>query len=404
MFKVLKTDKNTKARLGMLKTKHGVVETPCYVVVGTHAKVRELDSKELIDAKTRIVMVNTYHMWRKLGDEGLENFEGLHKFMNWDYPIMTDSGGFQVFSMGVAREHGTGKVKKEMENSPPSASWRSGRRMENNVRVTHDGVYFLDNGAEIYLDAKKSIGIQEQLGADIIFAFDEPTSPHHDYEYTKKALERTHRWAVESLESKKSDQLLYGIIQGGVFEDLRKQSAGFISSLDFDGIGIGGAFGASFGSLKEDTFKELKWIIPLLPENKPRHLLGIGLVDDIFEGVAAGIDTFDCVAPTREARHGSLWTSNGRIDVKKSAFKNDSNVIDQECGCFTCAEKKISKSDLRALFKEKNPEAGRLATMHNVYFFNDLMEKIRESIKDGKFSDLREKYKDFHNPSFFQNK
>ena len=386
MFKVLKKDKNTNARLGVIETKHGVIETPSYVVVGTHGEVRELKASELTKTKTQVIIVNTFHMWRKLKDGGLKDFEGLHKYMGWDSAIMTDSGGFQVFSMGAAREFGVGKVAGK-----PNYFMALGTE-KGSVRVDENGVYFFEDGKEFYLDAEKSIKIQEKLGADIVFAFDEPTSPMHDHGYTEKSLERTHKWGLRSLEAKKSDQLIYGIVQGGSFKDLRIQSAEFISKLDFDGIGIGGAFGSSFGSTKHETLEELRWLNPLLPENKPRHLLGIGLVDDLFAGVSAGIDTFDCVVPTREARHGSLWTLRGRIDIKKSAFKDDNNIIDEICGCFVCSEKQIKRHELRSLFKEKNPEAGRLASSHNVYFFNNLMQEMRQAIKDKGLQELKQKY------------
>ena len=385
MFKVLKKDKNTSARLGVLETPHGSVETPGYVVVGTHAKVRELDSKELEKTKTQIIIANTYHLWRTLGDEGLKKYSGLHSEMKWNRPLMTDSGGFQVFSLGFARETGTGKITS-YEVRP-----RKGEDNGNLVRITEEGVYFFDKDEECFLDAPKSIWIQEKLDADIIFAFDEPTSPLHDHKYTKESLSRTHRWAVKSIESKKSDQILYGIVQGGAFEDLRKESAKFIGSLDFGGFAVGGSFGTSFGGISK-KFRELDWSVPFLPENKPRHLLGIGLIEDLFAGVSAGIDTFDCVVPTREARHGVVYTSAGRLDIKRGAFREDNNVLDPECACEVCSVKKITRARLRALFKNKDFEAGHLATFHNVFFFNNLMERMRQAIAEDKFKELWSQY------------
>ncbi len=340
MFKLIKRDKNTSARLGVLETPHGSVETPSYVVVGTHAKVRELNSAELEKTKTQIVIANTYHLWRALGDDSLKKYPGLHKEMNWNKPLMTDSGGFQVFSLGFARESGVGKIA----TSPDVRRLADVGRLGNSVEITDEGVYFMDGGEECFLDAKKSIWIQERLGADIIFAFDEPTSPLHDHKYTKESLERTHRWAIESIKAKKSNQILYGIVQGGAFEDLRRESAKFIGAKDFGGFAIGGSFGTSFGGSTALTvngskkFRELEWSIPLLPENKPRHLLGIGLIEDLFLGVAQGIDTFDCVVPTREARHGVVYTSAGRLDIKHSAFRDDQSVIDPKCACEVCAD------------------------------------------------------------------
>ena len=388
MFKVLKKDKNTSARLGVLETPHGSVETPSYVVVGTHAKVRELDSEELEKTKTQIIIANTYHLWRALGDGGLKKYSGLHSEMKWNRPLMTDSGGFQVFSLGFARESGVGKINKT------DRTYKTNKPDNNLVKITEDGVFFMDGGEEYFLDASKSIWIQERLGADIIFAFDEPTSPLHDYKYTKASLSRTHRWAAKSIESKKSDQILYGIVQGGAFEDLRKESAKFIGSLDFGGFAIGGSFGSSFGAGTEGrSFRELEWVVPLLPEDKPRHLLGIGLIEDLFIGVSKGIDTFDCVVPTREARHGVIYTSQGRLDIKRGAFRDDNNVLDQECACEVCAVKKITRSYLRELFKNKDFEAGHLATFHNVYFFNNLMSRIRESISLGRFEEFTNEYR-----------
>lgn len=393
MFKILKKDSNSRARLGVLETPHGTVETPSYVMVGTHAKVRELNSEELIKTKTQLIIANTYHLWRSLGDEGLKTYPGLHKKMDWDGTLMTDSGGFQVFSLGFARETGVGKINFEVR--PPGED----RPRTNLVEITDEGVYFMNGEEKCFLDAKKSIWIQERLGADIIFAFDEPTSPLHDHKYTQKSLERTHRWAIESIKSKKTDQILYGIVQGGAFEDLRRESAKFIGAQDFGGFAVGGSFGTSFGGSSK-KFAEIDWVTPHLPEDKPRHLLGIGLVEDLFRGVAAGIDTFDCVVPTREARHGVVYTSVGRLDIKRSSYRDDNNVLDPTCACEVCAgtcgepgrTKKITRAQLREMFKAKNFEAGHLATFHNVYFFNNLMAQIRQSIADGRFLELMQKY------------
>jgi len=383
MFKVIKKDPKSRARTGELNTAHGVVKTPSYVVVGTEAEVRAVKSSDLALTKTQIIITNTYHLWQKLEDKGLEKYPGLHKEMNWAKPLMTDSGGFQVFSLGYARELGGGKV----------ASKQGERKKDKNlVRVTNKGVYFKVNNKEQFLDAKKSIKIQKQLGADIILAFDEPSSPYHDYKYTKKAMERTHVWAKDCLRYKKSKQQLFGIIQGGIFQDLREQSAKYIGKLDFDGFAIGGAFGSSFGSKAEDTFKELDWIIPYLPESKPRHLLGIGKVADLLRGVEAGIDTFDCVIPTREARHGSIYTAKGRLNLKKAEFAQDDSVLDPDCNCHICKKLKIKKSQLRKLFKAHDKKAGTYATIHNLYYFNDLMEQIRQAIDNGTFANFKKEY------------
>ena len=380
-FTVIARDKKSRARAGILHTPHGDVETPAYVVVGTHAKVRTLEPADIVASKIQLIIANTYHLWQTLGEDGLAKYEGLHKAMGWNGAIMTDSGGFQVFSMGAAREHGAGKVSSGVLPA------RDERGSENLVRITEDGVMFTTGGKRHWLDAEKSIRIQQQLGADIIFAFDEPSSPHHDHAYTKAAVERTHRWAERSLAARTSGQMLYGIVQGGPYEDLRRESAAFIGAMPFDGIAIGGSYSNSFGDTREQTISEVSWAVPHLPEDKPRHLLGIGLVDDLFSNVAAGMDTFDCVVPTREARHGSIWTSGGRIDIKKSAYTDDKSVLDEQCVCVVCADMKIEKAVLRALFKSKNPEAGRLATIHNISFFNLLMARIRASILNGRFSE-----------------
>lgn len=429
MFEILKKDKNSNARVGILKTEHGEVQTPSYVIVGTNAVVRCLLSEDLPLTKTQMVIANTYHLWRELG-ENLENFEGLRAKTKWNVPIMTDSGGFQVFSLGFAREHKVGKIASvnqffiqgEKLSSykflPHSLSNICGkvsekffrprnfgqRNQKNLVNITDDGVYFSENGKDFFLDAEKSIKIQEKLGADIILAFDECASPLHDYKYTRSAMERTHKWALECLKTKtRKDQKLYGIIQGGIFEDLRKESAKFIGGLPFDGFAIGGSFGADEEG-GGTNFKELEWVVPYLPEGKPRHLLGVGKIKDLFEAVERGIDSFDCVIPTREARHGGIWIARGRFDIKKEIYKNDNEKLENDCECPVCGIWKIRRKDLHELFKAKTPNAARpvthpdgrygarFATIHNVYFFNDLMEQIRKSILGNKFKSLKENF------------
>ncbi|MEY4731094.1 MAG: queuine tRNA-ribosyltransferase, queuine tRNA-ribosyltransferase [Candidatus Parcubacteria bacterium] len=390
-FEITARDSKSRARVGRLAIDDRVAETPAYVAVATNGYIRTVEPEDIPRTKTQIAIANTYHLWRELGDEGLESYPGLHAGMEWnDGIIMTDSGGFQVFSFGASREHAVGKISSET-----GREFRSGESM---VRVTEAGVYFRDPtfaGAdeEQYLDAELSMRIQEQLGADIIFAFDEPSSPHHDKAYTRTAMERTHRWAERSLEAKTSEQALYGIVQGGAYEDLRKESARYIGNLPCAGFGIGGAFSNSFGDTHERTADELLWTIPLLPENKPRHLLGIGRVEDIFVGVEAGIDTFDCVIPTREARHGALWTKEGRLDIGgKGKYADDGGPIAEGCECPTCADEQVSRRELHDLFRSKDLRAGRLATIHNLYFFNELMERIREGIREDNLAAVRRAY------------
>ena len=388
MFGVIKKESESEARVGVLKTAHGEVETPAYVVVGTHAEVRSLHPEDLPLSGTQIVIANTYHLFRSLGEEGLRNFDGLHKKMGFGGAIMTDSGGFQVFSLGFGREQGIGKIGSIFPNdrAPLMPSGFRGS-LENAVKITEDGVYFkTEDGKEVFLDAGKSIRIQELLGADVILAFDECTSPLHDWEYTRAALERTHRWAGICLEERsRADQLLYGIVQGGAFRDLREKSARFIGSLPFDGFAIGGSLGKS----RSEMFEVIRLTTPFLREDRPRHLLGIGRINDLFEAVELGIDTFDCVVPTREGRHAGIWTPAGRIQITKGRYRDDSGKLDEDCTCPVCSESSIRKKDLYALFKAKNGGAARFATIHNVFFFNDLMERIRESIREGRFSELK---------------
>jgi queuine tRNA-ribosyltransferase len=358
-FQIESSDPGSRARAGRLTVRDRTAETPAYVIVATNAAVRTLKPEDLPKTKTQMVIVNTYHMWRDLGDENLHDFPGLHQVMQWQGIIMTDSGGFQIFSL--------------------------------EPRITEAGVYFHPDGKageEAYLDAEISIKIQEQLGGDIIVAFDEATSPTADYDRTKSAMLRTHRWAERSLEAKESDQALYGVIQGGGFRDLREESAKFIGSLPFDGFGIGSTYGDAYGSTKAKTREMLRWSIPLLPEEKPRHLFGVGDIEDLFIGVEEGIDAFDCVIPTREARHGGIWTAGGRLDIKKGTNQGSEEPLDPGCGCPVCAGG-VSRGEIRELFKNKNPEAGRLATIHNVYFFNDLMENIRKAIRAGRFREFK---------------
>ncbi len=390
MFDILQKDKNSRARAGVIHTSHGTVETPSYAIVGTHAEVRAISPRELLDAKTQLVIANTYHLWRTLGEK-LDLFEGLHERMKLpDTVIMTDSGGFQVFSFGFGREHGVGKV---LGGEKKKAS-------DNLTRITEEGVFFTNEEGEHFLGPKLSMEIQKKLGADIIFAFDECTSPEHDYAYQKEALGRTHRWANVCLKSHeipfsysrelengkaRDEQMLYGIVQGGMFEDLRKESAKYIGALPFDGFGIGGSFG------EKKMGEVLGWVIPYLPEEKPRHLLGIGKIEDLFLGVENGIDTFDCVIPTREARHGGAWTAKGRIDLKKNKFKDDGEVIENGCGCETCTAG-ITRHQLREMYKLKDLRAGTSVTIHNVYFFNTLMGRIREAIQNGNFLEFKDRF------------
>lgn len=396
MFTITAKDKITKARTGLIKNAEGgVAETPSYVIVGTRASVRTMTPEDLATTGTQMMIANTYHLWRMLSNT-LSSFEGLHTRMKTDNILMTDSGGFQVFSLGFAREHGVSKVgvasaHRERPNIVRDAlqqvrSFLGISHKRNSVRITPWGTYFKDENYgdkhPVFLGPKKSIAIQEKLGADIILAFDECTSPKHGYWYNKWASARTHKWARQCIAAKTSAQALYGIVQGGNFEDLRKESARVIGGMSFDGFAIGGSFG-------EDEMKNvLDWCIPFLPEEKPRHLLGIGRIEDILEGVARGIDTFDCVIPTREARHGSIWTHAGRYDVKGARHKGSSLPLEEGCKCPACA-RGVTRGALHDAFKAKDMNAGREATFHNIYFFNAFMAEIRAAIKGGTFSEFK---------------
>ena len=373
--------------MGLLETSHGVVETPCLAPVATQAVVKTLTSEEVGQTKSQVLIANTFHLYLKPGEAIVKSAGGLHKFMNWPRPLMTDSGGFQVFSLGFGRDFGTGKILKH--NTNPRIYANAANRQTISVgqqprllKITDEGVFFTSplDGRKIFLGPKESIKIQESLGADIIFAFDECTSPMADYDYTKKSLSKTHRWAVQCLKVKNSKlktQSLFGIVQGGKFKDLRKESAQFIGSLPFDGFGIGGEFGDN----KKIMVEMINWVIKELPEEKPRHLLGVGRLEDIAKIIKAGVDTFDCVAPTRFARHGAVFTSEGKLDFAKMKFLKDKSPLDKKCFCFACQN--YRRNYISHLFRAGEITALKLLTFHNLYFFNNEIAKIREKIKKG---------------------
>lgn len=361
----------------MIETPHGEIHTPAFVPVGTQATVKGITPDQLKAMGIESLLCNTYHLYLRPGDEVIKKLGGLHKFMNWDWPIWTDSGGFQAFSLGAAIEHGVSKIANifpeegEMEHV-------SHQKKDNFVKITEDGVEFRSHldGSKHFFTPEKSIKIQENLGADIIFAFDECTSPLHDYAYTKHSLERTHRWAVRCLAAKlkSKEQALFGIVQGGAYKDLREKSAKFIGALDFSGFGIGGSLGKS----KKEMYQVLDWTMPLLPEEKPRHLLGIGSEEDIYEAVKLGIDTFDCVMPTRLGRNGGALIKGGRLNIKSGRYLKDKNPIDKKCHCYACEN--YSRAYISHLFKAGEMLGPILTTIHNLYFMEDLMRKVREAI------------------------
>jgi len=342
------------------------------------------------------LMANTYHLFLRPGLDVIEKFGGLHKFMNWNKHLMTDSGGFQAFSLGFGIEHGVGKISNIF---PEEAKERPKPKGEKFAFVSDKGVTFYSpyDGKKILLTPELSVKIQEALGSDIMLALDECTSPLNDYEYTRQSLMRTHKWAQICLNAKQSDQALFGIVQGGEYKELREESAKYISSLPFDGFAIGGSLGKS----KKDMHRILEWTIPLLAKEKPRHLLGIGTVEDFFNCIERGIDTFDCVSPTRLARAGFLYiypsdggTAKGkfRIDIGKSAFKNDDSPISNSCNCYTC--KNYTRAYLRHLYMARELSYHRLASIHNIHFFLNLIKDIRHSIKEERFFELKREWLD----------
>jgi len=375
-FKVIKRSKISKARLGLLETSHGVVETPCLVPVATQAAIKTLDSEEVKATKSQILIANTFHLHMRPGERTVKLAGGLHKFMNWKGPLMTDSGGFQVFSLGFAKDLGIGKILK----GKPEANIKEGQQPKF-LKITPEGVYFSSfvDGRKVFLGPRESIKIQESLGADIIFSFDEPTSPVADYEYTNNSLSRTNRWAKACLNSKKSDQALFGIIQGGRYKDLRVESARLTAELPFDGFGIGG----EFGSDKNKMMKMLNWVIKELPDEKPRHLLGIGYLEDIPKIIKRGVDTFDCIVPTHYARRGVAFTSFGELNIQKRIFLKDRKPLDKKCSCPVCQN--YTRGYISHLFRAKEITAMELLTFHNLYFFNSFVDNIRKEIGRGKF-------------------
>lgn len=400
-FEILEQMKGGRARLGRIKTRRGDIETPYFVPVATLGSVRALGYDDLAALGTQCALANTYHLHLQPGDLLIKKLGGLHKFMGFSGPIFTDSGGFQAFSLGFGREHNISKIgsifpqgRSAEKVCEEDHKRRNGKA--NLTKITEDGISFksLHDGRWHFLDAKSSMKIQSNLESDIIMAFDECTSPLSDYDYTQRAMQRSHEWADQSLRYHDQSQALYGIIQGGWFEDLRKESTNCISALPFDGIAIGGSLGHS----KQDMHQVLDWVVPKL-DLRPRHLLGIGEIDDIFECVDRGIDTFDCVSPTRIARRGSLFISpqsggnpsnKFRINIKSAIYRDDEKPIDPNCRCPTC--RVHSRAYLRHLYVSRELTYFRMASIHNLHFMFHLMEEIRESIRAGTFIELKKKW------------
>ncbi|PIN87200.1 tRNA guanosine(34) transglycosylase Tgt [Candidatus Woesearchaeota archaeon CG10_big_fil_rev_8_21_14_0_10_44_13] len=381
-----------EARTGTLKLRHGTIRTPEFMPVATRAIVKALSSDDMAELGAQLMICNTYHLMLKPGAEVIERAGGLNIFMNWKKPLATDSGGFQAFSLGFGLEHATGKISLYF----PGEHKGSRKPQKSIAKIDNNGVHFRSvyDNSKHFLTPEGSIKIQEQLGADMILVLDECTSPLSDKEYTSKSLDRTHLWAEKCLRAHDTDQALAGIIQGGHWQDLREKSAQFISSLPFDSIAIGGSLGRS----KKEMHDILEWIHPYLPEDKPRHLLGIGVVEDIFEAVERGIDLFDCVTPTRMARTGYFYVrpplgnkaNKFKIKMVFERFKFDSKPLDPECNCKVCGN--YSRAYISHLYNMNEIVGHYLLSYHNTHFFLNLMREIREAIDDSKFSRLKKRW------------
>ena len=385
-FSIQKKLDGTKARAGNITTKNGIIQTPAFVTVGTKATVKALTADQIRSLGAQVVLANTYHLYLEPGDELISKAGGFGKFMDWHGPTMTDSGGFQAFSLGAAYGNSVSKVATGEEIVVPEVESEHARL----ANVTDEGVEFRSykDGSTHFFTPEKSMEIQWNLGADIIFAFDECTSPTATIEYQKKALNRTTEWAKRCIKrheelDPENKQALFGVVQGGQVKELREESAKTLAELPFDGFGIGGSF------TKADIGTAVSWVNDILPEEKPRHLLGIGEPEDLFEAVLAGCDLFDCIAPTRMARHGTLYTKCGKINIKNAQFVEDLEPID-ECSCYTCQHH--NRAYVSHLYRSNEMLAATLGSIHNLHFILRLVEKMRETILDGTFFEYK---KDF---------
>ena len=360
-YELLHTCKQTGARRGVIHTPHGDIQTPIFMPVGTQATVKSMTPEELKEVNAQIILANTYHLFLRPGHDLIKEAGGLHKFMNWDRPILTDSGGFQVFSLGAIRT------------------------------ITEEGVEFISHldGSKKFLSPEKVMEIENALGPDIMMAFDECLKYPSTYEDTKKSMERTTRWAKRCKEAHKGEdkQGLFGIIQGGFYKDLREQSAKELIELDFPGYAIGGI---SVGEPKEEFLDILKYTAPLMPENKPRYLMGVGTPDYLIEAAVAGIDMCDCVIPTRLARHGTAFTSKGKLVVRNANYERDFSPLDDECDCYTC--KNYTRAYIRHLVKTNEILGIRLLSIHNIKFLTNLMDKVRMEIENDNLGNFKEEF------------
>ena len=358
-FEITHVCKQSGARTGILHTPHGDVETPMFMPVGTQATVKFVSPEELKDIGSGVVLANTYHLWLRPGEDIVDQAGGVQKFMHYKGPMLTDSGGFQVFSLADQR------------------------------KITEDGVTFKNtlNGDTLFLSPEKSIQIQNKIGADIIMSFDECIPYPATRQYVEKSTERTLRWALRGKQahSRPEEQALFGIVQGGDYEDLRKYCAEKLIEMDFPGYAIGGT---SVGEDKETMYRMVKWASDALPFDKPRYLMGVGAVNDLLEAVSRNVDMCDCVLPTRIARHGTLMTSEGRISIRKAIYKNDFTPLDPECDCYTC--RNYTKAYLNHLQRTNEGFGTRLMSIHNLRFLVKLMEDARKAIKEDRFNDFKE--------------
>ena len=362
-YELIKKDSRTKARRGRVNTPHGPIETPVFMPVGTAGTVKAMKPEEVRDMGAQIILGNTYHLYLRPGHEVVKAAGGLHKFMNWERAILTDSGGFQVFSLGAMR------------------------------KISEEGVEFRSHidGSKHMLSPEKSMEIQNALGSDIMMAFDECAPYPADRNYVKNSLERTTRWLKRCKEYHKNteQQSLFGIMQGGMYKDLRKQSAEEIVELDLPGYAIGGL---SVGEPKEIMYEVMDDCVDYLPADKPRYLMGVGSPDCLFEGVERGIDMFDCVLPTRIARHGMAMTSQGRVNIKNAKYERDFTPLDPNCDCYTC--RNYSKAYLRHLFKSDEILSSMLMTTHNLHFLVNTMAGIRKAIEEDRFLEYKKEFYD----------
>ncbi|WP_243371911.1 tRNA guanosine(34) transglycosylase Tgt [Geotalea sp. SG265] len=359
-FDLIKTCSVSSARLGSLTTPHGSFETPIFMPVGTQATVKAMTPEELVQAGSRIILANTYHLYMRPGHELVARLGGLHKFMHWDGPILTDSGGFQVFSLGELR------------------------------KITEDGVKFQSHldGSYHFISPETSIAIQEALGSDIMMCFDECPPYPADYAYVARSMEMTTRWALRCKNAKRrDDQALFGIVQGGMMPELRERSAAALQEIGFDGYALGGV---SVGEEKALMHEVMQFSAPFFPADKPRYVMGIGAPEDLIEGINAGFDMFDCVMPTRNARNGMVFTSFGRLNIKGARYAEDTLPIDPECDCYVC--RNYSRAYLRHLFRSGEILASRLNTWHNLHYYLSLMSAARKAIAEDRFPRFRQEF------------